>query len=79
MEYEKSKQLLLADLRKMTDPKIKLSWAMSFYTPEELIYEIENETKDGKRWIEAHVEAMKRIKKTLKKISPKKKPWWKIW
>jgi hypothetical protein len=36
MDYQRSKKLLIDDLKKLTDPKIKMSWGKLVYTPAEL-------------------------------------------
>lgn len=83
MEYEESKELLIAALHSMSfgkgSKKALILWGNKSFTPEELAKEIEDETEVGKEHIELHIGAMKWIEESEKNQPPKKKFWCKFW
>jgi len=79
MDYQRSKKLLIDDLKKLTDPKIKMSWGKLVYTPAELAEEIKNETEIGKKYIKYHSQTAAKINEVRKNNPPKKHPKWKFW
>ncbi len=78
MDYERSKQLLLADIEAMSRFKdVVFHWGGKHQTPEELAEEIKNETEFGIHMITLHAKTVEKIKEIKNK--PKPKLWWQFW
>lgn len=79
MNYEKSKQALLADLKSIPDTvDINMYWDAKGYSPSALAKEVEDETEHGRQLILVHMQTITRIKKILENESvekPRKKRW----
>jgi hypothetical protein len=77
MEYEKAKQLLIKDLRGLTNTKACIWFGDKVFTAAELAKEIEDETEIGKNHINLFMEAMNHVEQILLNQPPKK--WWQFW
>lgn len=78
MDYERSKQLLLADIESL--PKsdgVIFYWGGKAQSPDELAEEIRNETEFGRHMITLHAKTVEKIKEIKAKQPPKK--WWQFW
>ena len=78
MDYERSKQLLLADIESLPrHDGIIFYWGGKAQNPDELAEEIRNETEFGMHMIQTHARTVEKIKEI--KNRPKPKLWWQFW
>lgn len=77
MNYEESKQELIADLKSMPqNSDVIFLWGSKSFTAETLRKEIEDETGIGKEHIKLHIETMDLIQKLLAELKAKKERRW---